>query len=372
MANDRWRNDQDRYDNRDEGRWREEGGAEDLGSNYRQGQQGRESDYRGDGTIAQRGFGNERSGYDRDQGGGGYQGSRGSEGFGDRYRGGGAYGSDDRGMFGERERRRSSGGYGARTYDRPYQDQERRSSEGGDRDRGYGRGDERRGFGGNDYSSGFYGADQGYRGERQQRDYGEERGFWDRATDEVSSWFGDDDARRRRERDERQGNDWGGQSHRGRGPKGYTRSDERIQEEVCERLSHDHQVDASEIEVSVSGKEVTLSGTVDSREAKRRAEDIAEHVSGVTHVQNNLRVQQSGGSVGPVGAAASTTTGLSMEAGMPTGAASGDLRSSTGVSGTGSPATGSATGPQGTGLGGVEVGPRESTTGSAQRSRSRK
>ena len=67
MANDRWRNDQDRYGRRDEGRWREEGGVENFGSNYRQGQQGRGSDDQGDGTIAQRGFGNDRSGYDRDR-----------------------------------------------------------------------------------------------------------------------------------------------------------------------------------------------------------------------------------------------------------------------------------------------------------------
>jgi osmotically-inducible protein OsmY len=96
----------------------------------------------------------------------------------------------------------------------------------------------------------------------------------------------------------RQSNDrdeaWGYPSegtHRGRGPKGYTRSDERIHEDICERLTHDPWVDASEIEVNVSGREVTLSGMVDSREAKRRAEDCAERVSGVTHVQNNLRVQ---------------------------------------------------------------------------------
>jgi hypothetical protein len=37
---------------------------------------------------------------------------------------------------------------------------------------------------------------------------------------------------------------------------------------------------------------VTLSGTVNSRFEKRHAEDIAESVSGVTHVQNNLRIQQ--------------------------------------------------------------------------------
>jgi hypothetical protein len=85
---------------------------------------------------------------------------------------------------------------------------------------------------------------------------------------------------------------------RGRGPKGYQRSDERIREDVCDRLSDDRSVDASEIEVSVSNCEVTLNGTVDSREQKRRAEDCAEDVSGVKNVQNNLRVSRQGWTAG--------------------------------------------------------------------------
>jgi hypothetical protein len=80
--------------------------------------------------------------------------------------------------------------------------------------------------------------------------------------------------------------------HRGRGPKDYTRSDERIHEDVCQRLTDDPWVDASEIEVAVSNSEVTLSGTVENRETRRRAEDCAESVQGVTHVQNNIRVGQ--------------------------------------------------------------------------------
>jgi osmotically-inducible protein OsmY len=84
-----------------------------------------------------------------------------------------------------------------------------------------------------------------------------------------------------------------GQSHSGRGPKNYQRSDERISEDVCDRLSDDHQLDASNIDVSVSGREVTLSGEVDSKQAKRRAEDCCDSVSGVEHVQNNLRVKKS-------------------------------------------------------------------------------
>jgi CBS domain-containing protein len=82
------------------------------------------------------------------------------------------------------------------------------------------------------------------------------------------------------------------EDHRGRGPRNYQRSDDRIREDVSERLSDDARVDASEIEVAVQNREVTLTGTVRDRNEKRWAEDIAESVSGVTHVQNNLRVGQ--------------------------------------------------------------------------------
>lgn len=82
------------------------------------------------------------------------------------------------------------------------------------------------------------------------------------------------------------------QSFRGRGPKNYQRSDERIREDVCERLTYDHDVDASEIEVNVNAATVVLSGTVHDRFEKRRAEDIAESVTGVKDVQNQIRVQR--------------------------------------------------------------------------------
>jgi osmotically-inducible protein OsmY len=56
--------------------------------------------------------------------------------------------------------------------------------------------------------------------------------------------------------------------------------------------SDDWGVDASNITVAVNNGEVTLDGTVSTRLQKRRAEDCAEDVSGVKHVQNNLRVQE--------------------------------------------------------------------------------
>jgi len=83
-----------------------------------------------------------------------------------------------------------------------------------------------------------------------------------------------------------------GQSHRGRGPQSYRRSDERIREEICDRLTDDHYIDATHIEVRVESGEVTLCGSVNHRDAKRRSEDLAESVMGVHDVRNELRVQR--------------------------------------------------------------------------------
>ena len=138
---------------------------------------------------------------------------------------------------------------------------------------------------GGNFGGGNYGSDYN----RNREDYGRgERGWWDRTSDEVSSWFGDEDAERRRERDKQ----LAGQ-HRGKGPKGYSRSDDRIKEDINDRLSDDVFIDASEIEVTVTQGEVTLSGTVDTRSAKRRAEDIADGVSGVRNVENRIRLASS-------------------------------------------------------------------------------
>ena len=207
-----------------------------------------------------------------------------------------------------------------------------------------------------------YDRERRYRGEsyyggeyRRRRGDGEDRGFFERAGDEVRSWFGDEDAHRRRERDERdESRGWGGPSrewsasardedmrggrwqyrdlgyrephwtsppqryggpswtresgyghegregglfggpHAGRGPRGYTRSDDRIREDVCDRLCEHGFVDASDVEVRVASGEVTLLGSVRSRQEKRVAEDIAEQVSGVRQLHNELRVNEAG------------------------------------------------------------------------------
>ena len=81
---------------------------------------------------------------------------------------------------------------------------------------------------------------------------------------------------------------------RGRGPRGYRRSDDRIREDVNDRLSDRGDLDATDIEVTVVNCEVTLAGTVNNRRDKRLAEDLAENVSGVQNVENRLRVRQLG------------------------------------------------------------------------------
>ncbi len=79
-----------------------------------------------------------------------------------------------------------------------------------------------------------------------------------------------------------------------RGPRGYKRSDARIQEDICDRLWDQWDIDATDIEVRVQGGEVTLEGVVENRWAKRHAESIADSVSGVHDVHNQLRTKRPG------------------------------------------------------------------------------
>ncbi len=76
----------------------------------------------------------------------------------------------------------------------------------------------------------------------------------------------------------------------GRGPKGYQRSQSRIEEEASELLSQNRELDASEICVSVKGRCLYLTGEVESRHAKRLAEYLVEDISGIDDVQNKIRI----------------------------------------------------------------------------------
>lgn len=169
------------------------------------------------------------------------------------------------------------------------------------------------GYGGGQGYTGQTGTGYGYTagggyGQGHPQHEGGSQGLWGRAKHAVSGVFGGGDVP-------------GGGAHRGRGPKGYSRSDERILDDVNDRLTDDPFLDATHIEVAVQSGEVTLSGTVTARVDKRRAEDLADDVSGVKHVQNNLRVQEAQPASG--GAAQGSTLGSSAE-GSRTGSMSGN------------------------------------------------
>ncbi|MEK6349433.1 MAG: BON domain-containing protein [Burkholderia sp.] len=75
-----------------------------------------------------------------------------------------------------------------------------------------------------------------------------------------------------------------------RGPKGYTRSDERIREDVCERLAYAIDIDVSEVSVAVEAGCVRLEGTVPERWMKHEIEDLADSCVWVRDVDNRVRV----------------------------------------------------------------------------------
>ena len=128
-------------------------------------------------------------------------------------------------------------------------------------------------YGAGNYGGGVHGGSGGEPGYGRERGFGgaRDQGFRDR---DISG----------------PGTDLRGGGFAGRGPKDYTRSDDRIREDVCDRLSIDDDVDASEIQVRVENGEVTLVGTVQTRSMKHQAEDLAEAVPGVSDVHNQLRV----------------------------------------------------------------------------------
>lgn len=205
------------------------------------------------------GYGRIRSGADYGGGAGGYQSP-------------GGYGRVGGHDFGGATGDYGSSGYSSRTADygdERYFDHHDRDQEA--RERSY---------------RGAYGNHDPYRAFGPGRRQEEDRSWFDRARDEVSSWMGDQDALHRRQEDG---------AHRGRGPKGYRRSDERIREDVSDRLTDDSWLNASDVEVAVLDGDVTLTGSVRSREDKKRAEALAESVTGVDNVQNNLRIDRGTG-----------------------------------------------------------------------------
>lgn len=151
-------------------------------------------------------------------------------------------------------------------------------------DRGYGFGGyDRGGYPG--YGGYGYG---GYTGYGYGGGYGGDMGEW-----RSGSTMGYETGTSRYQGRQNQGN-WGQQNYSGRGPRNYRRADDRIEEDVNEALTRHPGLDATEIEVQVLNGEVTLTGTVDSRQDKRMAEDATESCPGVRDVHNQLRVSSSG------------------------------------------------------------------------------
>jgi osmotically-inducible protein OsmY len=271
---------------------------------FRYGEGGRERESGGRDRWSERnGYGPERRSFD--EGGAGYASRYGGARYGDYGGGSGGGGYGDQGWRGgeggQRDAWRAeqgrgwsprSEGYGGQGYGREdYGGRQAYGAQGygGASTGGHGwRGSSyERGMGG-DYGAGYgYAGGSGYGGEQgmSRQGYGRtggagggQRAPFDEGNRYVQGVTDTGDERHFGE-------------HRGRGPKNYTRSDERIREDVNDRLTDHPRLDAGEIEVQVKDCEVTLTGTVTEREDKRRAEDIAENVSGVKHVQNNLRVQ---------------------------------------------------------------------------------
>jgi osmotically-inducible protein OsmY len=112
----------------------------------------------------------------------------------------------------------------------------------------------------------------------------EPRSWLSRTADEVSAWFGDRNAMRRRQWDEAAGD------HRGEGPATYVASDASMVDDVSRRLTQDPLLNASKVEVAVLAGAVTLSGSVSTSADKRRAEELAVGAPGVSMVHNKLAV----------------------------------------------------------------------------------
>ncbi len=240
----------------DEDRWvRDERWRRDMGRDFSRQEWSpydRAREVRGDYRESGFGFG----GTDRDFGGGGFggYGNYGERGWGER-------GPGERWGMGER-------GYGRRGWgERDYADRER-----GWGDRYYGeRGYPDRGtriWGGPSMAERSLGDRGAYEGDRSQP-YGIDR-------------YGGTYAAERYER-----------RPIGRAPRGYQRSDERIKEDLCDRLMHSW-IDAEDVDIQVRGGEVTLGGTVEDRASKRAVEDLADNILGVTDVQNHIRVRPRG------------------------------------------------------------------------------
>jgi len=172
--------------------------------------------------------------------------------------------------------------------------------------RGYEGGEAGRHAGNRNWERGYgegYGLSSGYADEQA---YGSEYG----TSGYASGYAGDRESSRA---SVRQGSMPGtsrsevGRNYRGIGPRSYTRSDERLLEDINERLTEDDYLDATDLTVRCVNGVITLEGTVAERWMKHRAEDLADASSGVKQVDNRIQVQSQ--SQSQRAGESSTTTG---------------------------------------------------------------
>jgi len=115
-----------------------------------------------------------------------------------------------------------------------------------------------------------------------------------------------------------------------RGPKGWQRTDDRLRDDICERLYNTQHIDSSEVTVDVKNGKVTLEGTVPQRGMKRSLEDLIDALPGVQDIDNRVRVSReesgsqwgSGRSQSGQGTSGSTTGSTSAQSGSTTGSSS--------------------------------------------------
>jgi len=130
-----------------------------------------------------------------------------------------------------------------------------------------------------------------------------------------------------------------------RGPKGYERSDERLKEDVSERM-YAGDWDTSDVSVEVESGVVTLDGTVDDRQTKYMLEEMVDNIPGVKDVENRLRVRRGGEQWQSEGRGTSDTSMLGSTrstGGYPTGRESASGSSGGSSSGTSGSSSGSGT-----------------------------
>jgi len=307
--NEDWNQQRNRFNDYEENGNRNEGpyGQAGYGNEYQQGNRGSQFGSR----QQQMGSGQQQSGYDAGRSfGGAYSSDYGSP-YGSGYEqsnydnrrlsGEGQYGQSGWGQqggdnqwnrYGQTGQQREDWGQQQSGWGSGYNpDLQRRNTGSFGSDYGYG-GGQSYGQSGSSYRGEQYGQGNfGSASHMDRRNYGRgnenygnerDRSWWDRTKDEVSSWFGGDSNERRGERQSG--------PYRGKGPKDYRRSEDRIREDVCDRLSDDDRLDATNIQVQIQNNEVILSGTVETREQKRRAEDLVESISGVRNVENRIRI----------------------------------------------------------------------------------